>query len=130
MAPSRRYRWALLVLSLLMTPMPFVTSPVLLGVLLFLAGFAISPTLIAAISWIELVVPASRLNEGMTVFTTGLVAGLAFGSAVVGAVVDAHGVGAAFCVPAAAGFLGAALGFLTAHGADDATLASSAEEGT
>ena len=72
-----------------MLPLPFVDGFVPLGVFLFLSGFAISPTLIAAFAWIEETVPAGRLTEGITLFTTGLAAGLAPGAALVGLVVDA-----------------------------------------
>ena len=65
--------------ALLMLPLPFVDGFVALGVFLFLSGFAISPTLIASFAWIEETVPAGRLTEGITLFTTGLAAGLAPG---------------------------------------------------
>jgi MFS family permease len=111
--PASRYRWGILALALLMAPLPFVDGMILLGGLLFLAGFAISPTMIAGVSWVEAIVPADRLNEGMTVFTTGLVVGVAPGAAVVGAVVDRAGASASFVVPAAAGALGALIAFLS-----------------
>lgn len=111
-----RYRWGLLSLAVLMTPLPFIDGTLLLGCFLFLAGFAISPTLIAAVSWVEAVVPRERLNEGMTVFSTGLVAGVAPGAAVVGVVVDAYGASMSFWVPAAAGITGACAAFLTSRG--------------
>jgi predicted MFS family arabinose efflux permease len=86
-----------------MLPLPFVDSRGVLAIVLFLAGFAISPTMIAAMSWVEAVVPRDRLNEGMTLFSTGMVAGVAPGAALVGMVVDAAGASASFWVPAAAG---------------------------
>ena len=110
---ATRYRWGLLAMALLMAPLPFVDGLVVLGAFLFLAGFAISPTLIAAVSWVEAIVPPDRLNEGMTVFTTALVAGVAPGAALVGAVVDRAGASASFFVPAAAGAVGAVVAFLT-----------------
>jgi predicted MFS family arabinose efflux permease len=114
-APSAtRFRWGLLALGLLMVPLPFVSGFVPLGVFMFLAGFAISPTLIASAQWIEETVPPGRLTEGITVFTTGLAAGVAPGAAVVGVVVDAHGASASYWVPAAAGLLGALVAFGTA----------------
>lgn len=111
--PATRYRWGILALALLMAPLPLVEGIPLLGALLFLAGFAISPTMIAGVSWVEAIVPADRLNEGMTVFTTGLVAGVAPGAAVVGAVVDRAGASASFVVPAVAGGIGALVAFLS-----------------
>ncbi len=111
--PSR-FRWGMLALGLLMLPLPFVHGFVLLGVFLFQSGFAISPTLIAAFAWIEEIVPATRLTEGITLFTTGLAAGLAPGAALVGLVVDAAGASPSYWVTAVAGLLGAAAAFLTA----------------
>jgi predicted MFS family arabinose efflux permease len=112
-SPAARYRLGILALALLMLPLPFVDGLWLMAVVLFLAGFAISPTLIASVSWVESLVPADRLNEGMTVFTTGLVVGVAPGAALVGAVVDRSGASASYVVPAAAGVLGALLAFLS-----------------
>jgi predicted MFS family arabinose efflux permease len=114
-APSpTRFRWGLLALGLLMVPLPFIDGFWGLGAFMFLSGSAISPTLIAAAQWVEETVPPGRLTEGMTVFTTGLAAGVAPGAAVVGVVVDAAGASTAYWVPAAAGLAGAALAFGTA----------------
>ncbi len=95
---ATRFRWGMLALGLLMLPLPFVDGFVPLAVFLFLSGFAISPTLIASFAWIEESVPAGRLTEGITLFTTGLAAGLAPGAALVGLVVDAAGASASYWV--------------------------------
>ncbi|QNN52987.1 MFS transporter [Nocardioides mesophilus] len=108
---AARFRWGLLSLALLMTPLPFVQSLWLMTVLLFLAGFAISPTLIASVAWVEETVPSSRITEGIAITTTGLAAGVAPGAAVVGVVIDAYGASVSYWVPAAAGFVGAAVAF-------------------
>jgi predicted MFS family arabinose efflux permease len=110
---ATRFRWGMLALGLLMLPLPFVDGFVLLAVFLFLSGFAISPTLIASFAWIEETVPAARLTEGITLFTTGLGAGLAPGAALVGLVVDASGASASYWVTVVAGLLGAVLAFAT-----------------
>ena len=110
---ASRFRWGMLALGLLMLPLPFVNGFVLLGVFLFLSGFAISPTLIASFAWIEESVPSGRLTEGITVFTTGLAAGLAPGAALVGLVVDTAGASASYGVTAVAVLLGAGLAFAT-----------------
>jgi MFS family permease len=110
-SPATRYRVGVLSLALLMLPLPFVEGIGYLAVLLFLAGFAISPTMIAAVSWVEAVVPRERLNEGMVLFSTGMVIGVAPGAASVGAVVDLAGASTSFWIPAAAGLTGAALAF-------------------
>jgi MFS family permease len=109
-----RFRWFLLVLSLLMAPLALVHSTWLLGALLFLAGFAVSPTLIASVGWVEEHVPAGRITEGIAVTTTGLSAGVAPGAAVVGVVIDAHGASSSYWVTSAAGAVGAAVAFGTA----------------
>ena len=113
-APATRFRWGLLLLGLLMVPLPFVTGFVLLAVFLFLAGFAISPTLIASVAWIEETVPAGRITEGITLFSTGLAAGVAPGAALVGIVVDSRGASTAYWITAASGLLGAAVAFAAA----------------
>jgi MFS family permease len=106
-SPASRYRWGVCALAVAMAPLPLVSGIAPLAAVLFVAGFAISPTLIAAVSWIEGMVPSARLNEGMTIFTTGLVLGVAPGAALVGAVVDAAGASRGFLVPVGAGILGA-----------------------
>ncbi|CAN5482804.1 MFS transporter [soil metagenome] len=112
---ATRFRWGMLLLGVLMLPLPFVTGFVPLGFFLFLSGFAISPTLIASFAWIEETVPAGRLTEGITLFTTGLAAGLAPGAALVGLVVDAHGASTSYWVTAVAGLVGAVLAFVAAR---------------
>jgi predicted MFS family arabinose efflux permease len=102
-------------MGLVMIPLPFVEGFVLLSGVLFLAGFAISPTLIASAAWIEEIVPADRLTEALTVFTTGLGAGIAPGAALVGVVVDARGASASYWVCAVAGLTGALVAFVTAR---------------
>ena len=93
-------------------PLPFVDGFVALAVCLFVSGFAISPTLIAAFAWVEESVPSGRITEGITMFTTGLGAGLAPGAALAGLVVDEHGASASYWVVVAAGLVGAAVALL------------------
>jgi MFS family permease len=112
---AARFRWSMLALGLLMLPLPFVDGVVALAMFLFLSGFAISPTLIASFAWIEEVVPPGRLTEGITLFTTGLGAGLAPGAALVGVVADRSGASSAFWVTVAGGLIGAAIAFLAAR---------------
>ncbi len=109
-SPAQRYRIGSVALVLLLLPMPFVTSLTGLALVLLLCGFAISPTLIAAISWTESLVPADRLNEGIAAVTTGLVAGIAPGAALVGVVVDAHGASASYWVAVGIAALGVLVG--------------------
>ena len=111
-SPAQRYRIGSVALVVLMLPMPFVDSLLALGFFLLLCGFAISPTLIAAISWTESLVPDDRLNEGIAAVTTGLVAGIAPGAALVGVVVDAQGASASYWVPVGIAAVGVLVGWL------------------
>lgn len=109
-----RFRWGMLALALTVLPLPFVETLWLMGVVAFVAGFAISPTLIASVAWIEETVPARRLTEGISITTTGMYVGVAPGAALVGAVIDSRGASASFWVPVVAAVAGAfvALGTL------------------
>jgi predicted MFS family arabinose efflux permease len=89
-----------------MVPLPFVGSLVVMGAVLFVAGFAISPTLIALTAWVEQVVPTGRLTEGMAIVHTGIAGGVAPGAVLAGTVIDRAGASAAYVVPVAAGALG------------------------
>jgi predicted MFS family arabinose efflux permease len=116
-APAR-LRGGLLGLAVLMAPTPFVTDLWGMAGLLLFAGLAIAPTLIAATSWIESMVPSRRLNEGLAVFHTALVVGVAPGAAVTGYVVDHGGASASYWVPAGSAMLGALAGAFTLLVAD------------
>jgi MFS family permease len=105
--PASRLRVGTLALACAMAPLTLVGPVWLMAVALFVAGFAIAPSLIATLSLVEQSVPPARLTEGMTFVTTGLAAGLAPGSAIAGAVVDAHGASPAYLVSAAAGLVAA-----------------------
>lgn len=104
--PLKRWRTSLLALSLLFVPLIFVSGIVWLSVGMFLAGFMISPTLIASTSLVELHVAPSRLTEALTWATTGLMVGVAPGAAIAGWVVDNHDASTAFLVPLIAGIAG------------------------
>jgi MFS family permease len=101
-----RFRRGALLLALSMLPLPFIDGFPAMVAVLFVAGFAISPTLIAMTAWIEEVVPSSRLTEGMAVISTGITAGVAPGAVLAGTVIDAHGAGPSYWVSAVAGLVG------------------------
>ena len=105
--PTIRVRWGAFGMFAAMVPLHFVGSVPLMGLVLLIGGFAIAPTLIAALSLTESTVPAGRLTEGMAIMQTGLVAGVAPGATVAGIVIDAHGAAAAYLVCAAAGAVAA-----------------------
>lgn len=101
-----RFRWGITGLAASMLPLPFVEGFVLMGVVLFAAGFAISPTLIALTAFVEEVVPTARLTEGMAIIHTGISGGIAPGAVVAGIVIDTAGASASYWVAATAGTLG------------------------
>jgi predicted MFS family arabinose efflux permease len=96
-----------------MVPMPFIDSMWVMGLVLFAAGFAIAPTLIATMSLAEQVLPSSRLTEGMAVLHTGLIGGVAPGATVAGIVIDAHGASPSYLVSLGGGVIALAAALLT-----------------
>jgi MFS family permease len=106
-AAARRFVLGVVVLALVTVPLLFAPNVPALAVLVFLAGFAISPALIAAFALLELLVPARSRTEGLTWFSTGLGLGVAVAASVAGQVVDAAGGRAAFGVAVGSGLLAA-----------------------
>ncbi|MGJ5827560.1 MFS transporter [Streptomyces ossamyceticus] len=112
---ERRFPLCLASMATLMT-LPWLTasstgSLLALAPALLVAGMATAPTMVTAMSLIQERTPEGQLNEGMTLAVTGLLGGIAGGSALGGWMVD-HGPGPAttgFAVPAAAAALALAL---------------------
>jgi predicted MFS family arabinose efflux permease len=77
---------------------------VLAGALL-VAGMATAPTMVTAMSLVQRRTPADRLNEGMSLVVTGLLTGIACGSATGGWAAEHLSAVAAFAVPAVAAAL-------------------------
>jgi MFS family permease len=102
---ASRFRGGALLLSLSMLPLPWVGGFPLMVAVIFVAGFAISPTLIAMTAWVEEVVPVARLTESMAVIGTGITAGVAPGALVAGTLIDAAGSAAGYWVSVASGGL-------------------------
>jgi MFS family permease len=105
--PSTRLKVGTAALALSMVPLGLIDEVWLMGAALFVAGFAIAPSLIATMSLVEQSVPSGRLTEGMAFIHTGLAAGLAPGAALSGVVVDAAGASPAYLVSAGAGIVAA-----------------------
>ncbi|KRA37274.1 MULTISPECIES: MFS transporter [unclassified Nocardioides] len=103
--PLFRLRLGAFGMLLAMAPLAVVPSLPVMGAVLLIGGFAISPTLIATMSLAEQVLPSARLTEGMAVIGTGLAAGLAPGAAIAGVLIDAEGASPAYLVCAAGGAL-------------------------
>ncbi len=111
--PLVRMRWGALGMAAAMAPLVLVPSIPVMGLVLLIGGFAISPTLIAAMSLAEQVLPPARLTEGMMLLQTGIALGLAPGAALSGVVIDAHGASAAYLVSFGGGLLALAAALAT-----------------
>ncbi|MEU6390740.1 MFS transporter [Streptomyces sp. NPDC046939] len=77
-------------------------SLVVLGGALLIAGMATAPTMVTGMTLVQQRTPAAQLNEGMTLAVTGLLGGIACGSATGGAAVEHWGPTAAYTVPVVA----------------------------
>lgn len=93
-------------------PLLAVDSVPLLALVLFLAGAAVSPTIITAMGLVERLVPPSQLTEGITWAMTGIGIGMAVGSSLSGRVIDQYGAPAGFMVSIAAGAAALAIAVL------------------
>jgi MFS family permease len=101
----RRFQIGVGVLAAAMLVLPFLGDLVVLGVLLFLVGLALAPSLIAVVSLLEASTPRRRLTEAMAVFQTGISAGIAPGAYFAGLVADHAGGSASYWVCVVAGAL-------------------------
>lgn len=100
-----RFRAGTALLAVGFVVLPNLRSLWTLTPMMFLAGFAIAPTLIACIALLEEVAPRSRLTEAMAFLQTGISAGIAPGAWYAGVVADSAGGATAFWVCVAAGAL-------------------------
>ncbi|WP_200303722.1 MFS transporter [Streptomyces adelaidensis] len=107
---ERRFAWSLAAMTALMA-LPWLTttsttSLFLLAPALLLAGMATAPTMITAMSLLQHRTPKGQLNEGMTLAVTGLLGGIAAGSALGGQLAEHRSLGSlAFAIPVAAAAL-------------------------
>ncbi|CAM5491207.1 Major facilitator superfamily (MFS) profile domain-containing protein OS=Streptomyces griseorubiginosus OX=67304 GN=DWG14_02184 PE=4 SV=1 [Streptomyces griseorubiginosus] len=111
-APERRWLLGICAMAVSMIPLLLVGNLPFLAVALFVAGLSIAPTMITTMSLIEQHVPRAHLTEGMTWISTGLAVGVALGSSVAGWVIDVAGARSGYGVPAVAGAVAVAVGFL------------------
>ncbi|WP_055495120.1 MFS transporter [Streptomyces sp. TP-A0356] len=114
---ERRYPWCLAAMAGLMS-LPLLAaratgSLTALAPALLLAGMATAPTMVTAMTLVQRRTPEGRLNEGMTLAVTGLMAGVACGSATGGWAAEHLSPTTGFTVPAGAAVL--ALLIATAH---------------
>ncbi|WP_416962247.1 MFS transporter, partial [Streptomyces sp. Agncl-13] len=104
--PEHRLRWCLLAMTALMT-LPLLAARTFdslpaLAVALLVAGMATAPTMVTAMTLLQHRTPEGRLNEGMSLAVTGLLIGIACGSATGGWAVEHASPTAGFLVPVAA----------------------------
>jgi len=105
MSLARQLSFAIGLAALTTLPLLIIGSLPVLAAVLFLAGAAVSPTIIIAMGLIERLVPAAKLTEGVTWGMTGIVIGMAIGSSLSGWVIDEFGAVSGFWVSIAAGVL-------------------------
>jgi len=103
----RRFVVGAVAMAALIAPVALATSTPLLAGALFLAGLAISPTLISGNALVAHLVPPRQLTEGLAWVGTALGIGVAVGAAAAGRVVDGAGPQAALLVPVVAAAAGA-----------------------
>lgn len=84
-------------------PLLAVTGLASLALVFFMAGAAVSPTIIIAMGLIERLVPARQLTEGMAWGITGIGIGMAVGASAAGVLIDAFGAQSGFWISVGAG---------------------------
>jgi MFS family permease len=84
----RQYRWGLLGVTLGLVPLAAVGSPWLLGLLLFLGGSAIAPTLTVQSNLVGAIAPAHATTEAFTWLSTISFGASAIGAAASGSVIE------------------------------------------
>ncbi|MBN0045890.1 MFS transporter [Streptomyces actuosus] len=118
---ARRQPRCLAAMAALLT-LPLVTASTtdalpLLAAALLVAGSATAPTMITTMTLIQQRTPAGRLNEGMTLAVTGLLGGIAAGSATGGWVVEHLSPAAGYGVPVVAALLSLVIALVQRDGA-------------
>jgi hypothetical protein len=98
----RQYRWGLLGVTIGLAPLATVSSPLVLGALLFLGGTAIAPTLTVQSSLVGSIAPRHATTEAFTWLSTIAFGASAVGAAVSGALIESSlGVSASLTLAAA-----------------------------
>jgi predicted MFS family arabinose efflux permease len=112
----RRFLIGVTCMSLSVLALPFAGSLGALAAMFFVAGFAISPTLIGGFALAESLVRPEQLTEGLTwLATTGILLGVTVGIALAGWIIDAAGAARAFYVPVVSGAVAAAAAYAGAR---------------
>jgi MFS family permease len=74
-----------------------------LSAMLFIAGISFAPTMVVVMKLGTIIIPPSRITEGLTWMTTGISIGVALGGMLAGLIIDAYGARAGFGVSIFAG---------------------------
>ncbi|MGW1554940.1 MFS transporter [Streptomyces sp. NPDC002144] len=106
---GRRLTWCVAAMTALLT-LPLLAASLagslpLLALALLIAGMATAPTMVTTMTLVQRRTPQGRLNEGMTLAVTGLLGGIACGSATGGWLVDHLSATAAYGAPVTAAAL-------------------------
>ncbi|MEU0196592.1 MULTISPECIES: MFS transporter [unclassified Streptomyces] len=115
---AARLSWCVATMAALLT-LPLLAAaltgslPLLAGALL-VAGMATAPTMVTTMTLVQQRTPEGRLNEGMTLAVTGLLGGIAGGSALGGWMVEHVSATAGYGVPVTAATLALALSLTVA----------------
>ncbi|MBB1256803.1 MFS transporter, partial [Streptomyces sp. OF3] len=108
----RRFTGCVALMAVLMT-LPLLAAwaggLALLAPALLVAGMATAPTMVTAMSLVQRLVPAARINEGMTIAVTALLGGIAAGAALGGQAAEHLGAHWPYALPAAAAAAAAAV---------------------
>ncbi|WP_159808421.1 MFS transporter [Cellulomonas citrea] len=102
---SRRFLVGTVALALCISSFALVTNLWELAIAMLVTGLTIAPTIINGNALVSVLVPGHRLTEGLTFLGTSIGVGVSVGSAVAGAMIDAHGSRGGFFVAAAAGIV-------------------------
>lgn len=87
----RRFAVGMVALALGASLFVLVDSMLMLAVVMFVAGFAIAPTLVNGNALVQHLVPRERLTEGLTWVGTSLGVGVSLGSWLAGTLIDRQG---------------------------------------
>lgn len=101
---SRALLLGTIAMCVLEAPILLVDNLIALSIVLLIAGGATAPTLITSMKLAQTLVRPGQVNESMGVVFTGLLIGVAAGSALSGAVVERWGAHAGYFVPVGSGF--------------------------
>jgi len=102
---DKRFIIGVIALAIGVAPLVLITSVPVLAAVMFIAGFAIAPTLISGNALVQEFVAPGRLTEGLTWVGTALGVGVALGSSAAGSVIDHFGPRGGFAAVAVAGAL-------------------------